>query len=109
MSFEGSRSVSIKELGTNIVTGALVQATNASGGAPLAGSGITLHGIYIKNVSGTVNSAIHIGSSGNPPYISGGYVLDIGDEKEFHINNPAYVRVFARTSGAVVCWAGVDF
>lgn len=97
------------QAGSNLKTAGIVAISDASGGAALAASGVTIHGIDIKFVSGAVNAALHIGSSGNPPYISGGYVMDVGESKHFNVYNPAFIRVFARTSGSIVSWAGVNF
>lgn len=95
--------------GSNLKTGAFLVVTGVSGGAALAASGGAVYGIKIKSMSGVVNAPIHVGSSGNPPYVSGGFVMDVGASEEFKTNNPAYIRVFARTSGVAVSWCGMDF
>lgn len=96
--------------GSNFKTGPFVPAPDLSGGTSLTtNGGITPYGIKVKNYSGEVNSAIHVGSSGNPPYESGGWIIDIGDELHINVNQPDFVRIYARTSGASVCWTGLDF
>ena len=97
--------------GLNIKTADFVPATALSGGIALGASGVCIHGIRIKSISGVVvGQTIHIGSSGNPPYISGGYQLTYLESAEFKAINPAFIRVFsAGLSGAPISWAGVDF
>lgn len=96
--------------GTDLKTGVFVSATLLSGGTQLSTSGITTYGINIKNTSLTISGRIHVGSSGNPPYLSGGYVLLPGESQAFNVCNPAFIRVFSSTlSGTDVCWYGITF
>ena len=98
------------QAGSNIKTGAFFAVTGLSGGAALAASGVSIHGIKIKNFpSGPISGTVYVGSSGNPPYVSGGYPLAAGEETEFKVFNPAFIRVFAVTSGTHISWAGVNF
>ena len=98
---------------TTVPTGLTLRApsfqiiTDLSGGAALT-SVASMKGLTLAPISGSVNAAIHIGSSTTPPYISGGYVLDIGERQEFEIQNANMLRVFARLSGVAVSVFGVN-
>lgn len=116
---EGRRAIIARQTGGNLRTGVFVTAvggTNGSGGTTLAASGTyTPLGIYIKNGSvagaglGTASGLVFVGSSGNPPYASGGYILLPGEKEFFPIDRPDWVRVYGQASGAAVTWYGVDF
>lgn len=109
----GNKAFIAKNTGTNLRTGAFVKTTAASGGTVLAASGTyTPFGVYIKNVSYSgyafTSGAVHIGSSGNPPYASGGYILLPGEKELFNIERPDFIRVFSYVSGTAVSWYGID-
>lgn len=101
--------------GSFLRTGGFTIATSGSGGVQLTTSGgIAPHGIYIKNIANTaaattVSGTIHIGSSGNPPWISGGYVLGPGQEVKLNVYRPETIRVYGGVSGVAVSWMTVDF
>lgn len=117
---EGRRSIIARQTGGNLKTGTFVTAvggTNGSGGTALAASGTyTPLGVYIKNVSATSGTfffggsgVVYVGSSGNPPYASGGYVLFAGEKELFNVDRPDFIRVYGAVSGIQVTWYGVDY
>lgn len=102
----------IAQVGSTLKTGAFVIATSGSGGVALTTSGGELpFGLTLNNVSNyvatTSGSRIYVGSSGNPPYVSGGYLLGPGNEIKLSVNNPDCIRVYGSQSGATVSWIGV--
>lgn len=112
---EGRRSIVTRMTGSNlrVHNSGFVFASAASGGDPLALSGTyTPLGIVIKNAASAglgVSGILHVGSSGNPPNISGGFILQPGDREVFNVDRPDYIRVFSRVSGIGVNWYGIDF
>ena len=120
MSSEGRRSIIARQTGSNLRTGnfvTVVGGTNGSGGTALAASGTyTPLDVYIKNASITSGTfffggsgAIYVGSSGNPPYASGGYVLFATEKECFNVDRPDFIRVYGQVSGIQCTWYGVDF
>ena len=103
------------QAGSFLRTGGFTIATSGSGGVQLTQSGgIAVHGIFIKNIANTaaattVSGVIHVGSSGNPPFISGGYVLGPGQEIKLNVYRPETIRVYGGVSGVAVSWCTVDF
>ena len=105
MAFVGTKP---GQLGSTLRTGNFVIVPATSGGIALtSGVGICRNGIRIKFLAGGTGT-INIGSSDNPPYVSGGFVLDGADFITLGVSNPNNVRVFASTSGNVISWMGFD-
>ena len=117
---EGRKAIIARQTGSKLKTGVFITAVggaNGSGGTALAASGTyTPMGVYIKNVSVTSGAfsfggsgVIYVGSSGSPPYASGGYVLFAGEKELFNVDRPDFIRVYGRVSGIQVTWYGVDY
>ena len=82
-----------------------------SGGASL-GSGRVIHGVKLRNISGTVNGTIWIGGSGTnlSPFSGHGYPLFTMDTFELaRIQNFNQIRVVASISGILLAATGIDF
>ena len=126
MSFEGSKAILIKDLSGNtasIISGGgmrinsttsnlasvFLQTSSGSGGVALTSTTSSMpYGIIVKNVSNVlgVSGVVLVGSSGNPPYTSGGYALAVGESVSLNISRPDFVRVYGTLSGVGVSWMG---
>ncbi len=119
--FSGSNAVTLASGFNTVTQGGLVVrivaptvVTGLSGGISL-GSGVTPHGIKIKNVQliegATISGVLYVGGSGTglAPFSGGGYPLMPGGELEIKVQNFNSVRVSAGLSGASVAAIGLDY
>ena len=87
--------------------------TGLSGGVSL-GSGVTPHGIRVKNIllseGATISGVLFVGGSGTglAPFSGAGYPLQPGDSIELKVQNFNSIRVSAGLSGASVSAIGID-
>ena len=125
MSFMGTQSIMIKDQSGNVApiisgvglaiaptlatrfVGSFVLCTSGSGGVPLTTTTSSMpYGITVKNINTYLgfSGLVHVGSEAVPPYISGGYLLNNGEELRINTSRPDLIRVYGRVSGMLVTW-----
>lgn len=105
----GLNTVRIRETFDVPMTTTFVLATSGSGGTALtAATSSYPYGILVKNASNIIglSGLIMLGTSGSPPFISGGYPLQVGESIRLAVTRPDFVRVYGGFSGVSVGWLG---
>lgn len=96
---------------TDQVTSVFLQCSSGSGGVALSANASSYpFGIIVKNVGNVmgVSGVVRLGSSGNPPFISGGYGLATGESITLNASRADFLRVYGTLSGVGVSWIGLS-
>lgn len=91
------------------VVSVFLQCGSGSGGVALTANTSSMpYGIIVKNVGHVmgISGLVHVGTSGSPPYISGGYILATSESVTLNASRPDFIRVYGTKSGIGVSWLG---
>ena len=94
---------------TLTLTTTFILSSSGSGGVALTSATSSYpYGVTVKNASNVVgvSGVILLGTSGSPPYISGGYPLHVGESITLNVSRPDFIRVYGTLSGVAAGWIG---